>query len=127
MKAIIQEGYGSPDVPKLREVATPSIDDTGVLVQVHAASVNAYDWHVTRGMPYVEQWTRTADAHARILDEIRQHAGVTAAGASNFLPFVQFTSTPVPEPATGLLAGAAALAAGAALRRRTSGRGRGSP
>ena len=53
MKAIIQEGYGSPDVLKLREVATPSIDDTGVLVQVHAASVNAYDWHVTRGRPYL--------------------------------------------------------------------------
>jgi putative ABC transport system permease protein len=42
---------------------------------------------VTRGMPYAEQWSRTGDAHARILDEIRQHAGVTAAGASNFLPF----------------------------------------
>lgn len=53
MKAIVQEGYGLPDVLKLREVETPSIDDQGVLVQVHAASVNALDWHITRGMPYL--------------------------------------------------------------------------
>jgi len=53
MKAIIQEGYGSPDVLKLRDVTTPSIDAKGVLVEVHAASVNALDWHITRGMPYL--------------------------------------------------------------------------
>ena len=53
MKAIVQEGYGSPDVLELREVATPNIDDKGVLVEVHAASVNALDWHITRGMPYL--------------------------------------------------------------------------
>jgi NADPH:quinone reductase-like Zn-dependent oxidoreductase len=53
MKAIVQEAYGSPDVLKLREVETPSIDDNGVLVGVHAASVNALDWHITRGMPYL--------------------------------------------------------------------------
>ena len=41
----------------------------------------------SRSTPYMETWSRTADAHTRILDEIRQHTGVTAAGASNFLPF----------------------------------------
>jgi NADPH:quinone reductase-like Zn-dependent oxidoreductase len=53
MKAIVQVGYGLTDVLKLREVETPSIDDKGVLVRVHAASVNALDWHITRGMPYL--------------------------------------------------------------------------
>lgn len=53
MKAIVQDRYGSPDVLELRDVATPTIDDRGVLVKVHAASVNALDWHVTRGMPYL--------------------------------------------------------------------------
>lgn len=53
MKAIVQDGYGSPDVLALRDIETPSIGDEGVLVEVHAASVNALDWHVTRGMPYV--------------------------------------------------------------------------
>jgi NADPH:quinone reductase-like Zn-dependent oxidoreductase len=53
MKAIVQEAYGLPDVLKLREVETPSIEDQGVLVRVHAASVNALDWHITRGMLYL--------------------------------------------------------------------------
>jgi NADPH:quinone reductase-like Zn-dependent oxidoreductase len=53
MKAIVQEGYGSPDVLQLRDIEVPPIDDQGVLVRVHAASVNALDWHTTRGMPYV--------------------------------------------------------------------------
>ena len=53
MKAIVQEGYGSPsDVLALRDIPTPSMDDKGVLVEIHAASVNALDWHLTKG-PYV--------------------------------------------------------------------------
>src|SRR5687768_4230110 len=52
VKAIVQEGYGSAfDVLTLRDIPTPSIDDKGVLVEVHAASVNALDWHITRGGP----------------------------------------------------------------------------
>src|SRR5687768_15999392 len=53
MKAIVQEGYGSRDVLKLRDIATPAIGEQGVLVKVQAASVNALDWHLTRGMPYI--------------------------------------------------------------------------
>jgi NADPH:quinone reductase-like Zn-dependent oxidoreductase len=53
MKAIVQEGYGPPDVLKLREVDAPSIGGGGLLVEVHAASVNALDCHITRGTPYL--------------------------------------------------------------------------
>jgi len=52
MKAIVQEGYGSPDTLKLREIEMPACGDNGVLVEVHAASVNALDWHVARGVPF---------------------------------------------------------------------------
>ena len=52
MKAIVQEGYGSPDTLTLREIETPAPGDNGVLVEVHAASVNALDWHVARGVPF---------------------------------------------------------------------------
>jgi NADPH:quinone reductase-like Zn-dependent oxidoreductase len=52
VKAIVQEGYGSPDALKLREIETPTAGDDGVLVEVHAASVNALDWHVARGVPF---------------------------------------------------------------------------
>jgi NADPH:quinone reductase-like Zn-dependent oxidoreductase len=51
MKAIVQEGYGSPDTLKLREIEMPASSDDGVLVEVHAASVNALDWHLARGVP----------------------------------------------------------------------------
>src|SRR5688572_7741569 len=51
MKAIVQEGYGSPDALKLREIEMPAAGDDGVLVEVHAASVNALDWHLVRGVP----------------------------------------------------------------------------
>ncbi len=53
MKAIVQDRYGSPDVLQLREIDTPTAADNEVLVRVHAAAVNAYDWHITRGDPYL--------------------------------------------------------------------------
>jgi NADPH:quinone reductase-like Zn-dependent oxidoreductase len=46
MKAIVYHQYGSPDVLKIEEVEKPEPKDDEVLVQVHAASVNAYDWHL---------------------------------------------------------------------------------
>jgi NADPH:quinone reductase-like Zn-dependent oxidoreductase len=53
MKAIVRDRYGSPDVLQLGEVDKPALTDEGVLVRVHATSVNAYDWHMLRGKPYV--------------------------------------------------------------------------
>jgi NADPH:quinone reductase-like Zn-dependent oxidoreductase len=48
MQAIVQEGHGSPDVLHLREVERPPLTDDGVLVRVHAASINAFDWSFVR-------------------------------------------------------------------------------
>jgi NADPH:quinone reductase-like Zn-dependent oxidoreductase len=45
MKAIVYTRYGSPDVLQLRDVEQPVPRDNELLVKVHAASVNAYDWH----------------------------------------------------------------------------------
>ena len=53
MKAIVRALYGSPDVLTLKDVDTPVPTDDQVLVRVHAASVNAYDWHMVRGLPYL--------------------------------------------------------------------------
>jgi NADPH:quinone reductase-like Zn-dependent oxidoreductase len=62
MKAIVQEEYGSPDTLELREIEKPELDDDGVLVRVRAASLNALDWRVLRGHPYIvrmsEGWRR---------------------------------------------------------------------
>src|SRR2546425_2874746 len=53
MKAVVRDKYGSPDVLELREIEKPAVEDDHVLVRVHAASVNAGDWHSMRGKPYI--------------------------------------------------------------------------
>ena len=53
MKAIVRHKYGSPDVLALEDVDAPALEDDRALVRVHAASVNALDWHLLRGLPYL--------------------------------------------------------------------------
>ena len=53
MKAIVNTRYGSPDDLELKEIDKPVVDDDRVLVRVRAASVNPYDWHMMRGLPYI--------------------------------------------------------------------------
>jgi NADPH:quinone reductase-like Zn-dependent oxidoreductase len=53
VKAIVGTEYGSPDALELQEIDTPVLEDDRVLVRVRAASVNPYDWHLMRGLPYL--------------------------------------------------------------------------
>ena len=53
MKAIAYEEFGSADVLELKEVLKPDVGRDEVLVRVHAASPNPYDWHFMRGLPYI--------------------------------------------------------------------------
>ena len=53
MKAVVYCDYGPPDVLRLENIAKPVPNDEQVLVKVHAASVNPYDWHFMRGEPFV--------------------------------------------------------------------------
>jgi NADPH:quinone reductase-like Zn-dependent oxidoreductase len=49
MKALVQDGSGSADVLRLQEIEKPVLAEGRVLVKVHAASVNALDWHTVHG------------------------------------------------------------------------------
>ena len=53
MRAIVQTEYGSPEVLKLQEVDKPVPQANEVLIKVQAASVNASDWHLMRGTPFL--------------------------------------------------------------------------
>lgn len=55
MKAIICANYGPPDGLKLKEVDRPAPKDHEVLVKVHAASVNSWDWELLHGTPFANR------------------------------------------------------------------------
>jgi NADPH:quinone reductase-like Zn-dependent oxidoreductase len=51
MQAIVYYRYGGPDVLEFREMEKPTPAPGEYLVEIHAASVNPYDWHFVRGRP----------------------------------------------------------------------------
>ena len=53
MKAMVYRRYGSPDVLSIQDVDKPAVKDGDVLIRVHAAAVNPFDWHLLRGQPYI--------------------------------------------------------------------------
>lgn len=52
MKAIVQTGYGGPDVLELKEIHKPVVKDDDVLVRIRAAGLHAGDYFAMRGSPY---------------------------------------------------------------------------
>jgi NADPH:quinone reductase-like Zn-dependent oxidoreductase len=57
MKAIVQDRYGSTDVLELRDIEDPAVDDTDVLIRVHAAGCGPDVWHLMTGKPYLARLT----------------------------------------------------------------------
>ena len=53
MQAVVYSKYGGPEVLSVASVARPTPDDDEVLIRVVAASVNAGDWHLLRGTPFL--------------------------------------------------------------------------
>jgi NADPH:quinone reductase-like Zn-dependent oxidoreductase len=51
MQAIVYRRYGPPEVLELAEIDKPVPAPGQVLVRIHAAAVNPYDWHFMRGAP----------------------------------------------------------------------------
>jgi NADPH:quinone reductase-like Zn-dependent oxidoreductase len=55
VKAIVRTKYGPPDVLQLEDVEKPIPQNNEVLVKVHAASVNDWDWGLLRGEPFMNR------------------------------------------------------------------------
>jgi hypothetical protein len=70
MKAVVMERYGTPDVLELREVAVPAPKAGEVLVRVHAASINDWDWlSMINPIPFwpsFDPWAKLTPVHVRI-------------------------------------------------------------
>jgi NADPH:quinone reductase-like Zn-dependent oxidoreductase len=75
MRAIVKDRYGPPNVLRVEEIEKPAITtDEGILVRVRATAINAHDWHMLRGKPYL----------ARLSEGFRapkeRHLGLDVAG-----------------------------------------------
>ncbi|HEV2701174.1 MAG TPA: NAD(P)-dependent alcohol dehydrogenase [Steroidobacteraceae bacterium] len=53
MKAAVYRCYGSADVVRIEHIPRPVPGPHGLLVRVHASSVNPLDWHFLHGEPYL--------------------------------------------------------------------------
>jgi NADPH:quinone reductase-like Zn-dependent oxidoreductase len=76
MKAIVQERFGPPDVLQLVDTDLPEVGAGDVLVRVHAAALNPYDWHILRGDPLIARLT----GEVGLTKPKARVAGVDAAG-----------------------------------------------
>jgi NADPH:quinone reductase-like Zn-dependent oxidoreductase len=50
MKAVVYKSYGPPEVLSIEEIKKPEVPDDGVLVRVHASSVNIAEWYGMTGL-----------------------------------------------------------------------------
>jgi NADPH:quinone reductase-like Zn-dependent oxidoreductase len=55
MKAAVYREYGSPNELTIEEFQKPSPGKNDVLVRVHAASLNDWDWQMLQGIPFVNR------------------------------------------------------------------------
>jgi NADPH:quinone reductase-like Zn-dependent oxidoreductase len=88
MKAIRYYQYGSPEVLELKDIDKPVVDDDRVLVRVRAASVNPYDWHMMRGLPYFVRLMagpRRPKSHVMGLD-VAGHVEAVGRNVTRFKP-----------------------------------------
>jgi NADPH:quinone reductase-like Zn-dependent oxidoreductase len=91
MKAIRQARYGGPEVLELVEVPDPVPGPGEILVRVHAAALNAADWHVMRGDPWLARlatpgiFGRSGPLHPVRGHDVAGTVVATGSGSSRFL------------------------------------------
>ena len=87
MKAIVQDSYGGPETLEFRDVPAPVAGDDEVLVEVRAAALNAWDWHMMRGDPDLARLMTGAPRRPKRTIRGRDVAGVVAAVGRNVNEF----------------------------------------
>lgn len=67
MRALVYDQYGLPDVLRIEEVEMPIPKEHEVLIAVHAASLNAWDWDRLTGKPFANRIDGLRKPRYRIL------------------------------------------------------------
>lgn len=67
MKALVQDGYGGPEVLRIVDLPIPQLGREDVLVRVHAASLNEWDNGLMRGAPLINRIGGPRRARHRVL------------------------------------------------------------
>jgi NADPH:quinone reductase-like Zn-dependent oxidoreductase len=125
MRAIVHARYGPPDVLELQEIEKPEVADDGVLVRVHAASVNRLDWYGVTGTPYVARviggllkpkerglgvdFSGTVEAVGKDVTDVRPGDEVFGGRTGAFAEYVSARDAVVPKPANVTFEEAAAV------------------
>ena len=53
MHAMVQDRFGGPEVLELRSIPVPTPEPGQIVIEVRAASLNPYDWHMMRARPHI--------------------------------------------------------------------------
>jgi NADPH:quinone reductase-like Zn-dependent oxidoreductase len=87
MKAIVYTNHGPPAGFQLQEVEKPTPKEDEVLVKVHAASVNSWDWELLRMKPSMVSLGRRSDPRYKILGaDIAGQAEAVGRNVKQFQP-----------------------------------------
>nr|WP_261779866.1 NAD(P)-dependent alcohol dehydrogenase [Paenibacillus xylanexedens] len=87
MNAVVYDTYGTPEVLRVEKVDIPAPKDNEVLIEVHATSVNSWDWDLLRGKPFVNRIGAFRHPRYRILGaDIAGRVISVGSGAKRFKP-----------------------------------------
>jgi NADPH:quinone reductase-like Zn-dependent oxidoreductase len=87
VQAVVYTRYGSPDVLRLTEVATPAPKDNEVLVKVRAVSLNRSDWEALWGKPaYARLGGPLRPRHPILGSDIAGRVEATGRATTEFQP-----------------------------------------
>lgn len=53
MKTVVATKYGPPEILQIKDAPKPIPKDNEVLIKIHAASINSWDWDLIRGKPRI--------------------------------------------------------------------------
>lgn len=87
MQALLAHNYGTPDVLRLATIERPAPKDDEVLLSVHAASINAADWWLLLGKPFLLRLSPgavTKRKHAWVGSDVSGRVEAVGAGVTRF-------------------------------------------